>query len=717
MKTVTQQFIDEQLKSRSKGIRYEIMATVGSESKDLTPYLTTDSLNRIEHNIEESLTTFGNPDIQFTIWYNQEIWDWLHDNSDIEIEIKKGFPFEKIIVFSGYVDRDNLRQDTLGTIFVRAYSMSTKAKSITATYPWWTVVFPVKDLVKRLFNQLDIDNQTIKVKPIDLEDSTWSEFKSENWGTVSEPPFDKIPVIAINDYKFIFASKRRYGLTGWRYTIALLEFNEDYSDYEITQHDVATGTTLVNIIRWGDNHVAVIYGDKTGFNYKESSQTIPASEWIAEKIDIYDYDLTLIDTHIITTHGAGGYTFHPLAKSIRRIRNSTVFIIAFNGVNDTLHYINKGRIQRRLVVDNSVEHTWSLASWYINPRTETTEGYYSGFGMYYLIFLNPITSYTANNLYFRIHCQTSTWHIQSGDTGNSAAQLAGSWASCGQYVANDGGRIFDIHSCNIITSGWWTNLPTYVWTTKRDNLWYLTGYQVVGNTLECKVYDENTNDYSTTNYTSVIPVGYDVQLGAFSFLHEYDSRKNFMAIMRVQDNDDEYLHQFCCWGNRWFPYITCDYSGDSVRTVLDELAKAFCCICHFPDNDTGIFMSRDYLSDTEYTIDSLLRLKQWYIYPQSKQKVEVNDTIYGSGEKLLVIDSDFIPDSEVIRHGIAKKYYDFIDEWNMKIEFKGDFLIQYEPLDMLILTNPQDGYTYRGRIIKSIQEDNRVRFILRGKRL
>ncbi|GAG05607.1 unnamed protein product, partial [marine sediment metagenome] len=83
----------------------------------------------------------------------------------------------------------------------------------------------------------------------------------------------------------------------------------------------------------------------------------------------------------------------------------------------------------------------------------------------------------------------------------------------------------------------------------------------------------------------------------------------------------------------------------------------------------------------------------------------------------LVIDSDYIEDDEVIRKGIAKKYYDFIDEWNMKIEFKGDFLIQYEPLDMLVLANPQDGYTYRGRIIKSIQEDNMVRFILRGKKI
>lgn len=718
MKTVTQQFIDEQLKPRSKGMRCKIIATVDSESKDLTPYLMMDSLNRIEWNIEKSLTTFGNPDIQFTMWYNQEIWDWLYDNNDIKIEIKKGFPFEKIIVFAGYIDRNNLRQDTLGTIFVRAYSMSTKAKSVTAGVPWWSIILPVKDSVKYLFGQLGIDNQTIKVKPIDLMDHAWSEFKSENWGTVSDPPFDKIPVITISDYKFIFASKRRHGFNEWRYTIALLEFNEDYSDYEITQHNIGVGTTLVNIIRWGDEHIAVVLGDKQGHYYKHGASSLYRTEWIAEEIKIYDFDLTLIDTHTITTHSAGGYTFYPLAKSIRRMRDTNIFIIAFNGKKETSPYhIEKSRVQRRSTADNSVLHTWSLASWYINAQTETAEGYYSGFGMYYLIFLNPTSSYSANNLFFRIHCQSSTWHIQSGETGYSAAQLAGSWASCGQYVVNDGGRVFDIFSCNIITSGWWSALPTYVWTTKRDNLWYLTGYQISGNTLECKIYDENTNDYSTTNYTDIIPVGYDVQIGAFSFLHEYDNKKNFMAIMRIQNDDNEYLHQFCCWGNRWFPYITYDFTDKDIRTVLDEMAKAFCCICHFPDNDTGIFMSRDYLPDTEYTIDPLLRLKQWYVYPQAKQKVKVNDTIYGSGEKLLEITSDFIPDSEVIRYAIAKKYYDFIDEWNIKIEFKGDFLIQYEPLDMLVLTNPQDSYTYRGRIIKSIQESNTVRFILRGKKI
>lgn len=717
MKTVSQQFIDEQIKHVSKAPRCKIVVQAGEEIRDLTSYLVQDSLNRIEWRVEESLTAFGSPDIQFYLWYEQELWDWLTSNTNIEITVKKGFDFEKITRFTGFIDHDNLKQDTLGMIFVRAYSMSTKARSVTAGVPWWTNVLSVKDAVDYLFDQLGVSNQTIKVKPIDLEDHAWSEFYDENWGTVSDFPFGRIPIVAVSDHKFFFGGKRRYGFGEWRYTISLLEFNDDYSDYTVTTNDVGVGKTLVNIIRWGNSGVAAVLGDLKSFYYNDGGNARLGYDWICEEIRMFDFDLTQTGSHAITTYTSSGYKYHPLAKTVRRIGNTDVFVIAFNGQDQSApYYVEIVQIQRRSASTNSVLSTRILGQVYVHPLTEAAAGYMREFGYYHLMFVCPITSYSANNFFVRYKLHNNTWSLQTGPANANAAQLEGAWAPCGQYVANDGGRVFDVYQCKMITSGWWQYFPSVVWTTKRDNKWYLTGFQDSGNRLMCKVYNENTGNYDSSIHTDVIPAGYAGHISPFSFSHEYDNELNFFNVMREKDSSDDYHHKYCMWGVRWFPFVTYDYTGKSVREVLDGLAKAFCCIYHFPDNDTGIFMSRDYLPDEEYIIQPILRLKRWYVTPLATRKIRVNGTEYGTGEKSLDITSDYIPDSTVIERGVGKEFFDFISEWNHRIEFKGDFLIQYEPLDMLVNLNPLDGYTYRGRIIRMLDENDVVKFVLRGKK-
>ncbi|GAG48188.1 unnamed protein product, partial [marine sediment metagenome] len=235
----------------------------------------------------------------------------------------------------------------------------------------------------------------------------------------------------------------------------------------------------------------------------------------------------------------------------------------------------------------------------------------------------------------RFHKSGSTWYRQEGLTSYNAQQMAGEWASLGKYVANDGGRIFNITTCIISTSGFWDYLPEYVWSVRRGHKWYLTGYDVGLDKLQLKTYDDSSSAYSSMSiYSDVVPVGYDVHVGRFAWWFELEGNNNFTHIMRAIGSEfgaDFYYHIWTLYGNMWMPYVKISSQNDSIRTILDELAKAFCCICHFPDNDTGIFMSRDYLPDTEYAIDPLLRLKQWYVYPQAKRKVKVNDTIYGEG--------------------------------------------------------------------------------------
>ncbi|HEC88468.1 MAG TPA: hypothetical protein ENI52_04035, partial [Thermoplasmata archaeon] len=104
MRTISKAFIREQQKNRSKGISWKLKASAENETKDLTTYLCRESLSRIEWRLENDLTSFVNSDFQCSLWYDEELWDWLNIHDKILVEILCGFDFEKIQVFWGYID-------------------------------------------------------------------------------------------------------------------------------------------------------------------------------------------------------------------------------------------------------------------------------------------------------------------------------------------------------------------------------------------------------------------------------------------------------------------------------------------------------------------------------------------------------------------------------------------------------------------------------------
>jgi hypothetical protein len=715
MKTVSQQFIDEQLKLHSKANRWTIIATCGTAKKHLTPYLVTESLNRLEQNVEETLITFGNTDIQFHIWYDKDLWNWLIDNTNIEIEVKSGFDFEKKTVFTGFLDRENTQLDTLGTIYVRAYGMSTYAQTIMADKPSWLPVISLRECVERLFTQLGIadENMTIKVKPIDLTEHAWCEMFMDQAATTL--PLGRLPFMSLTDYKYVYA---HYDAGGIGYGFKIITFEDDYTDFAETQIFPSLLGKITNIIPWDEDHFAVVGGNAQQFKYKTTDPTLTYyTDYVASKIEIYDYDGTFIKSITLSTETDGDYKYYPLARSIYFVHNHDKFIVGCLGENNGVSnpYIHKVRWKSFDATTEVLHKQWTIDEYFIHPYTQSTSGYWGVVGQsFYLGFMCPTTSWTADNKYVSI---VNGKYFQYGNTGYNATQLEGAWAVCGKYAANDGGRVMDMTTLSWV-SGFWSGeyaAPDYVETTLRGNYQYLTGYTISADVLQVKKY----NGQSVTSMLygpGIIPEGYTATVKGFMFWNTYNELDNFIAVQKSIDSDEQAYHNFCSYANRWFPLIEADYSDMNIRQVLDEAAKAFCCIYYFPDNDHSVFINREYLSGAKYPISPLLRLKQWYVQPFSNRKVVVNGVEYGDGDKLLTISTDFIPDNETIAAGIAKQYYDFIVAWDSTVEFYGDMLIQYEPLDVVEVVNPLTGEVYEGRIIKQVQEGDTVQFVIRGRK-
>lgn len=701
---VSQQFLDEQMKTHSGAMRLEIVASKGAEQKTLTPYLLSESLSRLEQDIEETLTTFGFSDIQFTMWYDKEIWTWLKDNTGIELEVKSGFHFEKIIKFTGYVDRDNVRLDTNGTIYIRAYGQSTRAKTITAVKPYWLTFITAKDCVNRLFGQLGIgeDNMTIKIKPIDLDENAWSEIYQDAGTQVL--PFDRLPGLTLTDHKFIF---------GVYFGIDMLTYDEDYADYVVT-HAFTSGGKLINIIPWGENHFAAILGNSQQFKYQTAGGGTDYEDWVATNIEIYDFELNLIDSIALTPQTVGDWIYYPMGKTIYHLRNLNKFVVGWNGADQTPMYhpiVNMVRWQTRDADSGDLVKAWTSEGHFIHPETQATSGIWQSF---YFSLMCPINgTWLEDNKYVRIILGE---YLQSGNIGYNGVQLNGNWIGFDFYVLNYGGRIFDLTTLTFVTDFWSPDywVPIRVESIFRDGKQILTGYGVSNDVLQVKIWE----DYTTTSYIygpPVVPEGYTAHLKGFMYWHTNNGIDNFIIFMQSEDEDSNIIHNICTYSNRWFPFVDADYNDMNVRQVLDELAKSFCCVYHFPDNSTGVFISRDFLPSTKYPVHPSLRLKRWYVTPFATRRVNVNGVEYGVGEKLLTISSDFVPDNDMIAEGVAKKYYDFVSAWNSTIEFSGDMLIQYEPLDMLTnIINPVSGGVYEGRIVKQVQEGDKVNFTLRG---
>lgn len=716
MKTVSPEFLAEQLKHVGGPVLWRIVLSHSTAGNmEITPYVIQDSLQRIEWQVEETITEAGSPDIQMSLFYNATLWAYLQDNKDIEIAVQCGFrESELLTVFTGWVDGANVELDSKGSIYLRAYSMATRCAAEKATNPYWITQVPVRWLVDYQMQQLGITNRTVKIKPIDIEGYAWGEFDAST--IFDRLPRDGIlPWLVLDDHTIVRAHVLNLP-TGRAWSVAKTVFSDDYGDYTTTYCaiPVTSSGDLVDIIRWDADHVAAVFGDERIFYYRDGSNSRSEVDYELKKICVISLDnMTIETTNTYTRYTESGIEYIPVAASVRHFEKKDLLAIVWNGREVVYPYwIWRSRYEQRIASTNAVSKRRDITTFYFHPYTCCCAGYDSGTAWYFAL-LCPQQGWT--NGMWGLRATETAFAIQEVD--DNCNQWRGPLSPFGKYACNDGGRVVDV-STMVQVDNWWPSYPPVrIKTTFRDNTQTITGYSSGIFGLHIRTFTEPGSYSSWTTIDpddGLIPDGYE-SIHGFAWFFDDGSYKAIAGLMRSEDEDGNFYQHSIIYGSRWYPYVTADVTGMTKRELFDELAKAFCCVYHFPDNDTGIFISRDYLPAETHIISTDLFSADFTIKTTPEYAVNVNGTVYGSGTKELRIDSDYIPDVEAIRLAIAQVYHAFVAEWNMEFTIVGDFLVQYEPLDVVEIYSTIDGKSYLGRIINTVQEGAMVRITARGK--
>jgi len=731
MQPVTDEFIAEQLKPRSKGSKWDIKIYAGSESKDLTPFFIIDSLSRIERRIEQDLTEFKSPDIQFSMWYDEEIWDWLQENDDIKIEVYSGFPFEIIKKFWGYIDKDNLKKNSLGRVDVRAYGYvehlrTIKTKDIFGSPASPAVYVPLQDTIKEIFDHLNITNQTIKILPRDTYPNA-EDLVLSYLGIDFTVYTEMQDVYRISNHKFVYTD----GYNTW-----LVSFSDEYSEISHTIIRAGDQYDIYQILKWGDDRIALIKARKTSFNYPYNGYWAYRWDYQAYGIVIYDTDGNFIEEHALSVLSSGGYKYYPLAKSVLKFDRLDYFVVGYVGAFDaTPININISHFKIIRASDYANIKSWTFGGYFMTNLTDATTGYYSSQDYFFTFLADDYLDTNLKSL--RIYLSAGSWVYWMGSTGYDHSNLKGKLEAIGQYVCISGDdslynntgqyKAFNVHT-NQWVAYFWDKTPDRLGhSVKRgisdDPYQIIIGYNIALNKIEIKTLDASNNITTLFKY-DMLPTDFSAITG-FTYWRTYKNKPCSLGIIKDTATSHPQNLKLGIIANQFYPFIKRPpLTGlERLTNTLRDLATAGCCIFDFPDDDTGIFISRAYwLPDDIYPISPLLFTKTWsinkilprrVIVESGAMKVEVGDEV-----KSITISTDYIPDyDDDIGRAYGQSYRNFLSDYLYEIEIYTDFLIQYEPLDLAEIMDRTGLEKYQGRLMKIIQEGMKVKMELRGKKL
>lgn len=731
MQMVTDEFIAEQLKPRSKGSKWDIRVYAGSESKDLTPFFIIDSLSRIERRIEQDLTEFKSPDIQFSIWYDEEIWNWLQENDEIKIEVYSGFPFEIIKKFWGYIDKDNLKKNSLGRVDIRAYGYvehlkTIKTKDIFGSPASPAVYVPLQDTIKEIFDYLEITNQTIKILPTDTYPNA-EDLILSYLGIDFTVYTEMQDVYRISNHKFVYTD----GYNTW-----LVSFSDDYSEISHTIIRAGDEYEIYQIQKWGDNKIALIKSKKRPFNYPYNGFWVYRWDYQAYGIVIYDTDGGFVEEHDLPVISSGSRQYYPLAKSVLKFDRLDAFVVGYIGApNATPINICRSYFKVIKASDYSEIDDWTFPDHFMTNIVDATTGYY-GSQDYFFTFLAD--SYTDTNLTaLRIHLSGGNWVIWTGATGNDHDTLKGKLEAIGQYICIGGGDVLynsvgQRKAFNVHTNQW----EAYFWDKTPDRMGHsvkrgitddpyqiIIGHNTATDTIEIKTLD-TSNVITTRTKSDILPTDFSAITG-FTYWRTYKNLPCSLGIIKDTATSHTQNLKLGIIANQFFPFIKRPPLTDNERltNTLQDLAVAGCCIFDFPDDDTGIFISRAFWDeDNIHPISLLLFTKKWHVIKKLPCRiiVESGDMSVELGDEIksLTIDSDYIPDyDDNYGKAYGQIYRNFLSDYPYEIEIYTDFLIQYEPFDLIEVMDRTGLEKYQGRLMKPIQEGMRVEFTLRGKKI
>jgi len=728
MKTVTQQFINEQLKSPSAGVRWKIMArswnisTQDYDLLDLTPYLSRDSLSRVEWRMENQLTEFAPSDFQFSLVYDETIWTWLQEHDPIIVEVDCGFDFEKVRVFWGYLDKDNLRKDSLGVIYIRIMSLleylnATKTSEVFG--PVLNMYRPLRDSIKLIFDYLELSNQTIKILPFDTYPNA-ENYVLSYFGL--EPYITTVPeeVCRIDDHKFYFI---HYGFL-W-----LGEFNDDYSDFTVTfiESPASPDLYFVKVDKWADDKFGIIVAEKRNLRFRyTASSYVWIQVYTATQIRFFDDSGNLTSSQAITTY-TSGLLYYPMALSIKPIINENAYVVMYNGTSSSVV------INCAVKIFDATNHAQLFTTSWVSGNnlyfhqynSEATSGRYAEWGLNYYITILTNGShpeYDVNLL--RIRKSGGVWQTTLFQTAYGFDILRGSMQTLGPWV------LFKdtTYAYNAYSNSWWSNF----WTNAANALGktviqsyisnphqLVTGYNTANDTIEIKTWTPNVG-IATTTIVDLLPTDYSAKTG-FTYWRTYADKPCLLAIII----DPEGKSNVGVIANQIYPFVLKPPLSDNetLSQTLQDLALAGCCVVSFPDDDTGKFISRMFWDETAiYAVDPRLFDKQWNVTYQEPRRVIVQsgemEVEVGEGHRSITISCDYIPDyDDEIGQAYAYQYYNFYTNYPYVIEIDTDFLLQFDLFDLVEMKDHAQTEIYQGRIMRTVQENARVNFEIRGKKI
>jgi hypothetical protein len=719
MMTMSQRFLTEQKLRKSRGLSWSIKATSGDESRDLTPFLAYDRLSRLEWRIEDDLASFTTPDFQFELWYDEDLWIWLKNHEKIIVDAKCGFPFEKIRRFWGYVDKDNLKKSSLGTIYLRVYSLIEYMKTIKTAdvfgapaSPSYNV--PLRDVIETILDYLELSDQTIKVVPMDTFPDAGPYVMSYLYAEgVSTPPPLYARFCRIDDHHFYYLTQMYL----W-----LVTFNDDFTDF--TLQNCGHIADPIEIFRWDDDTFAIITADEVWFNYKNGAGWYPQQEYVAESIVFYDDAGTYQSTTALTTFDVSGYRYRPLGFAIQKLPKQDRYVILYNGGAMTSNTIDRCRIRVFNSQTHALQADIAIADFYKHPQSFSAAGYYLRHRDFFFTFLCPTSNYHGTVTACKVWALHDEWSHTTQDLTQTADELEGLMQCLGEYVCITGKA--DAYDAKTMAwhPGFWEYagnndfLGKAVIQESTEQPWQLlTYFNFTHNQLEIKTMD-TTGMITTEKVTTLMPSLYYVRTG-FTYWRTYKNKHCVIGMISA------YLDRpsIAVVANRIYPYVKRPplSEDENLADTVKDLGIAGCCIYHFPDNDTGLFVSRSYWDEEHvYAIDPGFMGDEWHVTKQlprrivvssGSMKVEVGDEV-----KSLQISSDYIPDHDAtITKAFAQMYHDFLEAYPYVIELDTDFLIQFEPFDLVKCQDRTGTEYYQGRLMKSVQEKMEVDFEIRGK--
>lgn len=728
MITVTERFLAEQQKLRSKGIRWDVKATANGETKDLAPYICNDSLSRIEWRIENDLAAFVSSDWQCMLWYDETLWDWLNDNDNIQVEVKCGFSFEKIHTFFGYVDKDYLKKHSLGKIELRVYSFieylkSIKTSAVFGGVPSPSYNVPLRDTIESIFDHLELTNQTIQVLPFDTYPNAETyvlSFFAANAGYDGTGEL----ICRITDKKFYYLYFTFF---------YLITFNDDYTDFTVDL--LGHISNPYNIQKWGDDLFAITTGTGQGFYFKDGGSWRYRTDLLATSIIFYDGAGHYLSTQVLSTFTNGSYTYTPIMYGIQKYGRYERYVVYYHGAATA----NPTQVDRCCfrVYDSgthAVIHTAYIDDFYKYPRSSNSHpgnqsaiGYYTGRD-YYFILLNPTSDFSGNVSVFRLTPVNDQWELFTQTTANPATTYEGRVDCIGEYVCF--ANFADAY--NVKTNEWEADFWSQVdaenklgRAVRHTSVDVTDPYQIISHyctshkVFEIKVMDAEGNITTALDDSTLFPAGY-YPLTGFTYWRTYKNVPCMFGMILARN-----VLSIGLIANRIYPFVKQPplTDNENLADTIKSLAVAGCCIHHFPDDDTGIFISRVYWDESNvHPINPSMFQKQWQVTRQTPRRIIVTSgsmsVEVGDEVKSLSINSNYIPDhDDDIGKAYAQIYYDFLIAYPFIIDIYTDFLIQFEPFDCVKSRDRTGDEQYQGRLMRVIQEGPRVKFEIRGEEL